>query len=160
VEGEVNVLSNTWPISGICGIDFSKIIPHELVKMPGQALPKHYDLLLLVGGVKSIEKTRQDVWFSQAVRDCDEVGIPICSICHGSQLLIEAEVVKGKRVLGYYSIRKDLENAGGVWAEEEDNGVGYVIDGGICSTAHYKHMSNWLEAGIGMAHDRLSRQDN
>ena len=55
-----------------------------------------------------------------------EAGKPVAAICYGPQLLIEAEVVKGRTMTSYNSIKTDLVNAGANWVDKEvavDNGL-------------------------------------
>lgn len=104
-----------------------------------------YDLLVLAGGVKAIEKLRQDralIDFIAAYHGTRDGGV-IASICHGSQLLISAGLVKGRRVSGYYSIRDDIVNAGGEYVDEPA-----VVCDRIVSTAHYKHLGPWMAAAL------------
>jgi protease I len=54
---------------------------------------------------------------------------PVAAICHGPQILIDAEVVKGKKMTSFSSIRKDLENAGANWVDEE-----VVVDDGFTTS--------------------------
>ena len=69
----------------------------------------------------------------------------IGSICHGTQLLIEADLVALKTVGGYYSIKTDVENAGGTFED------GVTIDLPIVSTPHYKYMGAWMEEVLQVA---------
>ena len=62
---------------------------------------------------------RQDqraVWF---VRHIFDAGKPIASICHGPWMLVEADVVRGRKVTSYPSLQTDLRNAGAEWVDEE-----------------------------------------
>jgi len=139
-EGEVDVLSSEWPVTGICGVQFQKIVD-GITYTPGA----RYDLVVLAGGAKCLEKTRQNVQILHAIKRQLDLGMPVASICHGSQYLIELDAVNHRNVLGYYSIRKDIVNAGGIWAGDD---TPYVIDGNIVSCAHYKFMTEWLKAAI------------
>jgi protease I len=47
-----------------------------------------------------------------------DAGKPVAAICHGPQLLIEADVVKGRRLTSFPSLRTDLKNAGAIWSDE------------------------------------------
>jgi len=63
----------------------------------------------------------EDVEFSvplQRLRDANH-EVVVAAICHGPQLLIEADVVRGRRLTSWPSVRKDLENAGARWVDEE-----------------------------------------
>lgn len=53
------------------------------------------------------------------VRRFCESGRPVAAICHGPQLLIKADAVRGRRLTSWPSVRKDLENAGATWVDRE-----------------------------------------
>ena len=63
----------------------------------------------------------------------------IASICHGPQLLISAQIVKGKKISGYYSIKDDLMNAGGTYVDAPA-----VVDKNLVCCPHYKWMGQWM----------------
>ena len=77
-----------------------------------------FDGLLLPGGVMNPDKLRMEPAAVAFVRSFFEAGKPVAAICHGPQILIDAEVLKGRRVTSYPSIRKDLENAGAKWVDD------------------------------------------
>ena len=85
-----------------------------------------YDGLMLPGGVLNPDKLRLHEEAVEFARAFFEAGKPVAAICHGPQLLIEAEVVRGRRVTSYHSVKKDLMNAGADWVDEPvvtDNGL-------------------------------------
>lgn len=77
-----------------------------------------FDALVIPGGY-SPDKLRTDAGVVSLVRKLSEAGKPIAAICHAGSLLVEAEVVEGRRVTSWPSIRKDLENAGARWEDAE-----------------------------------------
>lgn len=77
-----------------------------------------YDALLLPGGVMNPDTLRTVPEAVQFVSHFFEAGKPVAAICHGPQLLIEADVVRGRRLTSYPSIRTDLVNAGAEWIDE------------------------------------------
>lgn len=83
-----------------------------------EASPENYDALLLPGGVMNPDKLRQEPAAVRFVRAFFEAGKPVAAICHGPQLLIEADVVRGRRLTSYPAIRTDLRNAGAEWVDE------------------------------------------
>ncbi|HEU5081110.1 MAG TPA: type 1 glutamine amidotransferase domain-containing protein [Opitutaceae bacterium] len=83
-----------------------------------EANPDDYDALLLPGGVKNPDTLRTVPKAVSFVRAFFEAGKPVAAICHGPQLLIEADVVRGRRMTSYPSVRKDLINAGAIWSDE------------------------------------------
>ena len=88
--------------------------------------PSDYDALLLPGGVMNPDKLRTIPEAVEFVRDFFDQGKPVAAICHGPQLLIEADVVRGRTLTSYPSLRTDLTNAGATWVDEAvvtDNGL-------------------------------------
>ena len=80
--------------------------------------PNDYDALLLPGGVMNPDKLRQIPEAVEFVRAFFANGKPVAAICHGPQMLIEADVVRDRTLTSYPSIRKDLINAGAHWVDE------------------------------------------
>jgi protease I len=78
-----------------------------------------FDGLLLPGGVANPDKLRMNDAVVDLVRAFDDAGKPIGAICHGPWLLVEADIVQGRTVTGWPSIRTDLANAGGDVVESE-----------------------------------------
>jgi protease I len=78
-----------------------------------------YDGLVLPGGVANPDALRTDptaVAFAKAFVD---VGKPVAVICHGPWTLVEADVVRGRRLTSWPSLQTDLRNAGAEWVDEE-----------------------------------------
>jgi protease I len=98
----------------------------RIEKSASDADPARYDALVVPGGY-SPDHLRTDkavVDFTQSMlRD----GKVVAAVCHGPQLLIEAEGVKGRVVTSWPSVRKDLENAGATWVDEEVHVDGKLI---------------------------------
>lgn len=88
-----------------------------------------FDALLLPGGVKNPDILRQDEKAVSLVRTFFDAGKPIASICHGPWLLVEADIVRGRRLTSYPSLRTDIRNAGGDWVDEE-----VVVDHGVVTS--------------------------
>jgi protease I len=78
-----------------------------------------YDGLLLPGGVMNPDKLRRDPQAVRFVKQFFEAKKPVASICHGPWLLVEADVVRGRTVTSYESIKTDLKNAGANWVDQE-----------------------------------------
>ena len=91
--------------------------------------PRHYDALVLPGGVMNPDKLRRDPKVQQFVRSFFEEGKPVGAICHGPWTLIDAGVVKGRRVTSYETIQTDLKNAGASWVDQE-----VVVDNGLVTS--------------------------
>lgn len=88
-----------------------------------------YDALLIPGGLFSPDALRTDEKAIAFVRNFFSAKKPVFSICHGPQVLISADVVKGRAMTGYSAIQKDLENAG---ANVKDQAV--VVDSGLVTS--------------------------
>ena len=117
------------PVKGILGTTLPPN-KNQMVKTINEIKVSDYKILVLPGGVKAMEKVRQ------------EKKIIAC-ICSGAQLLISAKVVKGRRIAGYYSMEDDLVNAGAIYADKPA-----VVDNNIITTAHYKDMGPWMREVI------------
>lgn len=98
-----------------------------------------WDIVIIVGGVKNLEKTRQDLNAVRLVQRAVEEKKILGLICHGAQLAIEADICGGRRITGYYSIRKDIENAGAIYENQP-----VVTDGRIVSSPHYKFNGEFM----------------
>jgi len=90
---------------------------------------KDYDALLQPGGVANPDRLRMIPKAVQFVRDFHEQNKPIAVICHGPWMLVEADVVEGKTLTSWPSLRADIRNAGGNWVDRE-----VVTDGKIVTS--------------------------
>jgi protease I len=88
-----------------------------------------YDALLLPGGVMNPDHLRLEPKAIQFIREFFDAGKPVAAICHGPWTLIDAGVVKGRRLTSYPSIKTDLKNAGVDWVDEE-----VVVDNGLVTS--------------------------
>ncbi|MEO7410739.1 MAG: type 1 glutamine amidotransferase domain-containing protein [Sphingomicrobium sp.] len=86
-----------------------------------------YDALLLPGGVGNPDRLRGEPAAVALVRAFADAGKPVAAICHGPWLLVEADVVRGRKVTSWPSIRTDLRNAGGDVVDEAAAVDGNVI---------------------------------
>lgn len=88
-----------------------------------------FDALILPGGTTNPDKLRTDSDAVEFVRRFVESGKPVGVICHGGWTLVEADVVRGRTLTSYPSIRTDIRNAGGTVVDEE-----VVVDGNLVSS--------------------------
>jgi protease I len=95
----------------------------------GQVDADDYDALVLPGGVANPDKMRLEQDAVAIVADFMDEDKIVAAICHAPWLLVEADVVEGRRVTSYPSVRTDLENAG---ADVEDAAV--VVDGNLITS--------------------------
>jgi protease I len=84
-----------------------------------KADPASYDALVLPGGVANPDALRLDDDAVAFVRDFLESGRPVAAICHAPWTLVEADVVRGRRLTSWPSLQTDLRNAGAEWVDEE-----------------------------------------
>jgi len=94
-----------------------------------KANANEYDALLLPGGVMNPDKLRTSKQAVQFVRSFFDQGKPVAAICHGPWILVEADVVNGRKVTSYTSIQTDLKNAGANWVDQE-----VVVDQGLVTS--------------------------
>ncbi len=94
-----------------------------------QANPDDYDALLLPGGVVNPDQLRTNDKAVRFVRAFFEAGKPVAAICHGPWTLVEADVVRGRTITSWPSLKTDLKNAGANWVDQE-----VVVDQGLVSS--------------------------
>tara|TARA_R110000824_G_scaffold237011_2_gene425778 strand:+ start:1070 stop:1624 length:555 start_codon:yes stop_codon:yes gene_type:complete len=108
-----------------------------------QSFIQEYDLLVIPGGVKALEKLRQEKQVLDFINEWDKQGKVIACICHGAQMLISAKVTKGREISGYYSITDDIINSGATYIDAPA-----VISKNIVTCPHYKWMGQWMKAAF------------
>jgi protease I len=94
-----------------------------------QVRASEYDALVLPGGVINPDHLRTDVKAVNFVKEFAHSGKPVAAICHGPWTLIEAGVVKGKKMTSWPSLKTDLKNAGANWVDEQ-----VVMDGNFITS--------------------------
>jgi protease I len=94
-----------------------------------EASADEYDALMLPGGVGNPDTLRMDENVVSFVRDFFEQGKPVAAICHAPWTLVEAGVVRGRRLTSWPSLQTDIRNAGGNWVDEE-----VVVDQGLVTS--------------------------
>lgn len=94
-----------------------------------KARPEDFDALVLPGGVINPDHLRREPAAVQFVRAFFQTGKPVAAICHGPQMLIEADVVRGRKLTSFASIKTDLKNAGAQWVDSE-----VVVDNGLVTS--------------------------
>lgn len=114
----------------IWGWDMDHVGDYVDVDVPLEnADPAEYDALLLPGGVMNPDKLRLIPEAVEFVRAFFEAGKPVAAICHGPQLLIEADVVRDRKMTSYPSIKTDLIHAGANWVDAQ-----VVVDNGLVTS--------------------------
>ena len=102
--------------------------------------PEEYSLLVIPGGAKAMEYMRQNQKILDFIKEWNNKGKVIASICHASHLLISAGIVNGKRLSGYYSIKDDINNSGATYVDDA-----FVTADNIITSPHYKHLGPWMK---------------
>ena len=118
-DGDVQATNGDLEPAGTFGVD----------RRVGAASAGDYDALILPGGTCNPDRLRMDDDAVGFVRDFVTSGRPVAAICHGPWTLVEADVVRGRRITSFPSLRTDLRNAG---AEVVDDEV--VIDDNLISS--------------------------
>ncbi len=88
-----------------------------------------YDALVLPGGVANPDQLRTDERAIEFVQAIFFAGKPVGVICHGPWTLVEADLVRGRKLTSWPSLKTDIRNAGGKWIDEE-----VVVDQGLVSS--------------------------
>jgi protease I len=114
----------------------------------GDRDPASYDALVIPGGY-SPDHLRIDQGVVAFVQEMVRAGKLIAAVCHGPQLLIEADAVRGKTITSWPSVRTDLKNAGATWVDRE-----VVVDGKLITSrkpADLAAFTDAINANLGAA---------
>jgi protease I len=95
----------------------------------GEVSAADYDALVLPGGVANPDILRTDETAVAFARSFFEQAKPVGVICHGPWTLVEADVLRGRKITSRPSLKTDIRNAGGNWVDEE-----VVVDEGLVSS--------------------------
>ncbi len=88
-----------------------------------------YNALVIPGGVMNPDTLRIDKDAMALVKQFLDSGKIVAAVCHGPWLLVQADALRGRQATSYKTIRKDMENAGAKWLDEE-----VVVDNGIITS--------------------------
>ncbi len=88
-------------------------------KLVADVSASDYDGLVLPGGVANPDTLRTDENAVSFVKEFFEQKKPVAAICHGPWTLVEAGVLKGRKVTSWPSLKTDIQNAGGQWVDAE-----------------------------------------
>ena len=119
-----------------------------------QANAADFDALVLPGGVRNPDALRLNDKAIALIRAFGDAGKPIAAICHGPWLLIEADLVRGKKVTGWPSIRTDLKNAGANVVDEAA-----VTDGNIVTSRKPDDVQQFTDALIALVERAPARAE-
>ncbi|MBB3224825.1 type 1 glutamine amidotransferase domain-containing protein [Pseudoduganella umbonata] len=93
------------------------------------ARPIEFDALVLPGGVANPDQLRLSTEAITFIREFGRENKPVAAICHGPWTLIDADLVKGKRLTSWPTLQLDLRNAGAEWTDEQ-----VVVDGKLVTS--------------------------
>jgi protease I len=102
---------------------------HPVDKVASKVSADDYDALLMPGGTVNADRLRMDADVLTFVQDVFAAGKPVGVICHAPWTLVEADLVKGRTLTSFPSLRTDIRNAGGIVVDEE-----VVTDQGLVSS--------------------------
>ena len=94
-----------------------------------EARPEEFDALLIPGGLMNPDELRSNTDALEFVRHFFREGKPVAAICHAPWVLIDAGVVRGRKLTSWERIQTDVKNAGGNWVNEE-----VVVDNGLVTS--------------------------
>ncbi|MCW0211721.1 MAG: type 1 glutamine amidotransferase [Pseudonocardia sp.] len=116
------------PIQAMNG-DIEPAGTHPVDRRVSTVSAADYDALILPGGTVNADRLRMDSDVLAFVKGVFAAGKPVGVICHGPWTLVEADLVKGRTLTSFPSLRTDIRNAGGTVVDEE-----VVTDGGLVSS--------------------------
>ncbi len=93
------------------------------------ARPEEFDALMIPGGLYNPDALRLNEDALDFARQFSQAGKPVAAICHGPQVLISADLVRGRKMTSWPAIKVDMRNAGARWVDEE-----VVVDNGLVSS--------------------------
>jgi len=94
-----------------------------------EARPEEFDALMIPGGLYNPDAMRSHEEALDFARHFFEAGKPVATICHGPQLLISADLVRGRKMTSWPAIKVDMRNAGAIWVDQE-----VIVDNGLVSS--------------------------
>lgn len=154
---DVYVISNTLEkVKGILG---SYIPSHFLLesledKPTFQKFLNEFEILIIPGGVTSLEKLRLVKPAIRLIKEWNAKGKIIGSMCSGTQMLISAKIINGRKISGYYSIEDDIINAGAIFVDAPA-----VVDYNIITSPHYKWVGQWMKEIINIYYQKLNNNE-
>jgi protease I len=126
-DAQVVSPSDESKIKGWKHADWGKKVKVDLPL--NEANADEFDALVLPGGVMNPDQLRRDPQVLEFVKSFFNAGKPVGAICHGPWTLIDAGVVRGRKMTSYETIQTDLKNAGADWVDEE-----VVVDNGLVTS--------------------------
>ncbi len=133
--GSVTVISLEDGKAETVNNDLDSGSTYKVDKAISQVAAKDFDGLVVPGGCVGADKLRANKEVVSFVRDFFVQQKPVGVICHGPWTLIEADVVKGRTLTSFPTLQTDIENAGGIWVDQE-----VVTDKGLVTSRNPKDL--------------------
>jgi protease I len=137
VKGKAN-------ITGKHGLPISATVDAEVIK------EADYDLAVIPGGYESPDRVRQIGNVLRFLRDFNDRGKVIASVCHGPWVLISAGIVKSRDMTCYVACKDDLINAGAKYLDAP-----VVADGNLITAPHFRDNAAWMKETLAV-YDRIA----
>jgi len=103
-----------------------------------------FDLVLLPGGFEAPDRVRLLPEVTSFVREMNARGKLVAAICHGPWILITADICRGRKMTGFWSIEADLRNAGADYQHKAP----VVVDGNLITSPHYQNNPEFMRAVV------------
>src|SRR4051794_28826703 len=129
--GEVDVVGIETGDAQTMNSDVNPGETFTVEKTFSEVSPDDYDALIVPGGAVGADTLRGTEEAVNFVRAFFEQEKPVGVICHAPWILVEADVVKGRRLTSFWTLQTDIRNAGGEWVDEE-----VVTDGGLVTSRY------------------------
>lgn len=125
----------------------------QVDKVVSEVKAEDYDGLVLPGGQMNPDNLRINDEAVSFVKSFFTSEKPVAAICHGPWVLIEADVVEGRSITSYPSIKTDLINAGGLWKDQE-----VVVDRGLVTSRSPDDLPAFCESTINLLAESISEE--
>lgn len=125
----------------------TKIPPKEEDRIVNinQIQVKDYDVLILPGGVKSMEILRLKKEIIEIIKSFNSKNKIIAATCSAVMMLISSGLTNKKNITGYYAWKVDIENSGAKFIDKP-----CVVDGNLVTSPHYKYLGEWMAGTLNL----------
>jgi len=124
---------------------FDKAKKIKVDRLIEEADPSEYDALIVPGGVGNPDQLRGDENVVSFIREFFDSEKPVAAICHAPWVLVEAGVVRGRKLTSWPTLQTDIRNAGGNWVDKE-----VVMDGNLVTSRQPDDIPAFNEKMIGL----------